>query len=52
MRPIVVVLIAIGLGTCLLLGWAVAWYYDQKARRREREEREAAEAFGDSPAPD
>lgn len=59
-KPMVVVLVICGLCACLLVGWAVAWYYDEKRKRREAEEaaaweradRAAREASGGSPTPD
>ena len=59
-KPIVVVLVIFGLSACLLVGWAVAWYYDTQRKRREDEEAEmqrradeaAAKASGESPTPD
>ena len=47
--PILIILA----GACLLIGWAVAYHYDRKARARDRAKEEAdTEASGDSPTPD
>jgi cell division protein FtsL len=65
MKPIVVVLIACGLCAALLVGWAIAWYWDRSARIRDAEEMEQwkradeewrragpTQTSGDSPTPD